>query len=34
MTLTRAGFIPVPPGSEPGFDHADVYRDASVYEDR
>lgn len=27
MTLTRAGFIPVPPGREPGFDHADVYRD-------
>ncbi len=26
MTLTRVGFIPIPPGKEPGFDHADVYR--------
>ena len=25
MSLTRVGFIPIPPGSEPGFDHADVY---------
>jgi DNA-binding beta-propeller fold protein YncE len=25
MGLTRTGFIPVPPGSRPGFDHADVY---------
>lgn len=26
MSLTRVGFIAVPPGAEPGFDHADVYR--------
>lgn len=26
MSLERVGFIPVPPGAEPGFDHADVYR--------
>lgn len=26
MALTRVGFIPIPPGKEPGFDHADVYR--------
>ena len=26
MSLTRVGFIPIPPGAEPGFDHADVYR--------
>ena len=26
MTLTRVGFIPIPPGKEPGYDHADVYR--------
>lgn len=26
MTLVRAGFIDVPPGTTPGFDHADVYR--------
>ncbi len=25
MTLVRAGFIPIPPGREPGFDHADVH---------
>ena len=25
MALVPAGFIPVPPGSAPGFDHADVY---------
>jgi DNA-binding beta-propeller fold protein YncE len=29
VTLTRAGFIPVPRGPEPGFDHADVYRDGA-----
>ena len=29
MTLTRTGFIPVPPGPERGFDHADFYRDGS-----
>jgi hypothetical protein len=26
MSLERVGFIGVPPGSKPGFDHADVYR--------
>jgi DNA-binding beta-propeller fold protein YncE len=26
MSLTRVGFVPVPPGGEPGFDHADTYR--------
>ncbi len=26
MSLVRVGFIPVAPGAEPGFDHADVYR--------
>jgi DNA-binding beta-propeller fold protein YncE len=26
MSLERVGFIEVPPGSKPGFDHADVYR--------
>ena len=25
MSLTRTGFIPLPPGREPGFDHADVW---------
>lgn len=30
MTLTRTGFIPVPPGPAPGFDHADVYADGAV----
>src|SRR5262249_33470962 len=25
MTLARAGFIPIPSGAKPGFDHADVY---------
>ena len=25
MTLTRAGFIAIPPGPKPGFDHADVH---------
>lgn len=29
MTLTPLGTIPVPPGREPGFDHADVYRPQS-----
>jgi DNA-binding beta-propeller fold protein YncE len=27
MTLVRSGFIAIPPGAEPGFDHADVFRD-------
>jgi DNA-binding beta-propeller fold protein YncE len=26
VALTRVGFVPIPPGSAPGFDHADVYR--------
>jgi DNA-binding beta-propeller fold protein YncE len=26
MTLRRVGTVPVPPGTRPGFDHADVYR--------
>jgi DNA-binding beta-propeller fold protein YncE len=26
VSLVRAGFIRVPPGAEPGFDHADVWR--------
>ena len=25
MSLHRIGFIPVPPGREPGFDHADIW---------
>jgi DNA-binding beta-propeller fold protein YncE len=25
VILTRVGFIPLPPGKQPGFDHADVY---------
>jgi hypothetical protein len=25
VTLVRAGFIPIPPGPKPGFDHADVH---------
>ena len=27
MLLVRSGFIAIPPGPRPGFDHADVYRD-------
>jgi hypothetical protein len=26
VSLVRVGFIAVPPGAKPGFDHADVYR--------
>jgi DNA-binding beta-propeller fold protein YncE len=26
MSLVRAGFIAIPPGEKPGFDHADTYR--------
>jgi hypothetical protein len=26
VTLVRTGFIPIPPGKAPGFDHADVFR--------
>jgi DNA-binding beta-propeller fold protein YncE len=26
MALVQAGFIPIPQGSQPGFDHADVFR--------
>ncbi len=29
MTLVPLGSIPIPPGREPGFDHADVYRPQS-----
>ncbi len=29
MGLARTGFITVPPGARPGFDHADVYRDGA-----
>ncbi|HEX9354165.1 MAG TPA: hypothetical protein VF933_10175 [Streptosporangiaceae bacterium] len=28
MPLVRSGFIAIPPGPKPGFDHADVYRDS------
>jgi DNA-binding beta-propeller fold protein YncE len=27
VTLARTGFIPIPRGREPGFDHADIYHD-------
>jgi DNA-binding beta-propeller fold protein YncE len=26
MSLERVGFIAIPPGAQPGFDHADIYR--------
>lgn len=26
MSLIRIGYVPVPPGAKPGFDHADAYR--------
>ena len=26
MSLVRVGFVPIPPGVKPGFDHADTYR--------
>jgi hypothetical protein len=26
MSLSHVGFVPIPPGATPGFDHADVYR--------
>jgi DNA-binding beta-propeller fold protein YncE len=26
MSLERGGFIAIPPGAQPGFDHADIYR--------
>ena len=29
MPLVRSGFIAIPPGPRPGFDHADIYRDSS-----
>jgi DNA-binding beta-propeller fold protein YncE len=29
MALKTAGFIPIPPSKQPGFDHADVYRSAA-----
>jgi DNA-binding beta-propeller fold protein YncE len=32
MSLVRAGFIAIPPGAKPGFDHADVFaRDRRMY---
>jgi DNA-binding beta-propeller fold protein YncE len=30
MALVRSGFISVPPGAKPGFDHADVYHDPTT----
>ena len=27
MSLARVGFIAIPPGAKPGFDHADVHRE-------
>ena len=29
MPLVKSGFIAIPPGARPGFDHADLYRDCS-----
>jgi DNA-binding beta-propeller fold protein YncE len=29
MTLVRSGFVAIPPGPKPGFDHADLYADGS-----
>ena len=29
MPLVRSGFIAIPPGPRPGFDHADIYQDSS-----
>jgi DNA-binding beta-propeller fold protein YncE len=26
MSLSHVGFVPIPPGATPGFDHADIYR--------
>jgi hypothetical protein len=26
MSLSQVGFVPIPPGATPGFDHADIYR--------
>jgi DNA-binding beta-propeller fold protein YncE len=26
MTLARVGFVAIPPGAQPGFDHADIYQ--------
>src|SRR5258705_4624461 len=32
VSLERVGFVPIPAGAEPGFDHADVYqRDRRIY---
>jgi DNA-binding beta-propeller fold protein YncE len=28
MSLSHVGFMPIPPGATPGFDHADIYRPA------
>src|SRR5215475_9137898 len=30
MALVRSGFIPIPAGPKPGFDHADVYRNGTA----
>ena len=30
MALARVGFISIPPGKQPGFDHADFYRCQSL----
>jgi DNA-binding beta-propeller fold protein YncE len=29
VPLTRTGFIPIPQGEQPGFDHADIYHDGA-----
>lgn len=34
MSLQHAGFVSIPPGREPGFDHADVFRARSAAEAR
>jgi DNA-binding beta-propeller fold protein YncE len=34
MPLVQAGFIPIPPGRRPGFDHADVWQSRSPGESR
>jgi len=32
MSLVRSGFIPIPPGAKPGFDHADIFlRERRIY---
>ena len=34
MPLVQAGFIPIPPGPQPGFDHADVWQSRTSGETR